>query len=97
MGAGGGWKKNNEACPQKVTQEIKAGFWPAPTDFCWGWGGDSKGICHWVREWVGLWPAGKLDCCRIKKDISVAVTGYYFLSKLVTTRNALVVLLSVAL
>lgn len=36
-------------------------------------------ICHWVREWVDLWPAGKPTCCRIKKDISVGVTAYYFL------------------
>lgn len=35
-------------------------------------------ICHWVREWVDLWPAGKPTCCRIKKDISVRVTAYYF-------------------
>ena len=76
---------------------MKAGFWPAPTDFCWRWGGDCESICHWVREWVDLWPAGKPNCCRIKKDISVAVTGYYFLSELLKTRSALVVLLCVAL
>lgn len=65
-----------------VTQEMKAGFWPAPTGFCWRWGGDCESIGHWVSEWVDLWPAGKPNCCRIKKDISVAVTGYYFLSEL---------------
>ena len=38
-----------------------------------------KGICHWVREGVDVWPAGKPGCHRIKQDISVTVTGYYFL------------------
>lgn len=44
--------------------------------------GDCESICHWVREWVDLWPARKPNCCRIKQDISVTVTGYYFLSEL---------------
>lgn len=43
-------------------------------------GGESgKGICHWVREGVDVWPAGKPGCHRIKQDISVLVTDYYFL------------------
>lgn len=86
-------EENNRTSVKMMTQEMKAGFWPASRDFYWRWGGDRASICHWVQEGMGLWPAREPNCCRIKKDISAVLTGYYFLSELLTTQSTLVILI----
>lgn len=46
-------EKNNETSAQMVTQEMKAGFWPAPTDFCWRSGGVVRASAiGWGSGWI---------------------------------------------